>query len=175
MQIGLRTIDAACLVGLIALAAGGSVVAVESGHRKADRIARDNQASEARLGDLGKAQSVVDRLDMELKANQATLETLRKRLPESQQIGEFLADLDALAGKAGVNINKVEPGASVPGDICARTPLAFSCQGPFASLHGLLYGLESMERLVRIESVSMNRASLAGACRMDIRCSVYGR
>ncbi len=175
MYLNIRTLNVACLAGFLALALGGSVTAARSAKAKAARMDRDQKAVEVLLGDLRKAESTLVRLDASLKANQTALETLRQRLPEVEPIGGFLADLDALANKADVKVNKVAPGPCVPEGICTRTPLAFSGEGSFAGLHGVLYGLERMDRLVRVERVSITRRSPSGPCSMDITCSVYGR
>ena len=175
MHLSIRTLNTACLAGFVALAIGGSFVASRSARAKAERMDRDRKTAEVLLGEFKKAQTALGRLDATLKANQTALETLRKRLPESEPIGGFFADLDALAGKAAVKVNKVAPGQSVPEQMCTRTPLAFSCEGSFAGLHAVLHGLERMDRLVRIEQVSISRSSPSSRCSMTITCSVYGR
>jgi len=175
MHISIRTLDIACLTGFLALALGGGFLAATSVRAKADRIDRGTKAAEALLGELKRAQDALGRLDGVLKANQTALEALRTRLPESDPIGGFLADLDALARQADAKVNKVSPGQSVREDICMRTPLAFSCEGFFAGLHAALHGLERMNRLVRVERVSMSRSSESSRCSMEITCSVYGR
>jgi Tfp pilus assembly protein PilO len=175
MYLSIRAINIGCLAGFLALAIGGNFVAARSAKAKADRVDHDVQAAKVLLGEFNKAQSALLRLDATLKANQTALETLRKRLPESDPIGGFLADLDALASKTDVKVNKVAPGESVREDICTRTPLAFSCEGSFAGLHAVLHGLEHMDRLVRAEQVSISRSSPSTRCSMDITCSVYGR
>ncbi len=174
MHIGIRTLNAACLAGFVTLAAGGGFVAVWSARAKADRMARENLAAQRLLGEYRKAQSALARLDASLKANQIALETLRKRLPESEPIGRFLADLDALVREANVKVNKLTPGQSVQETICTRTPLAFSCEGSFAGLHAVVHGLEHMDRLMHVERVSIRGGYPSNRCSMDIACSVYG-
>lgn len=175
MDIGIRTLDIACLAVFAALAVGGGFVVVKTANAKADRLDREKNAVQVQLAELGKGRVALSRLNVVLNANKAALDSMMKRLPETEQIGDFLAEFDALAAKASVGISKVAQGQSVREEICTRTPISLSCQGSFESLHALLYGLENMNRIVRVERVSINRASLAESCRMDIACSVYGR
>ncbi len=175
MRNDTRTLDMVCCAGLIALAIGGTIAALKSVAARADVFDRQREAAEMRLRELNQAQTTLGRLSDVLKVNQTALETLQKRLPESERIGQFLADLDALAGRHGVRVNNVRPGRAIREEICTRTPLSFSCEGRFSDLHALLYGLESMERLVRIEEVDMVRDSLETGCTLDVKCNVYMR
>ena len=142
---------------------------------KIDRNEREAKAVEVLLGESRKAQSALDRLDAAITAHQAALETLRRRLPQSDPLSGFFAEIDALARKAAVQVNMVAPGQSVREEMCTRTPLAFSCEGSYTGLYAVLHGLECMDRLVRIEGVSMRRSPPSSRCSMDVTCSVYGR
>lgn len=175
MHLSIRTLNIACLAGFLALAIGGSFVTARAAKAKTARIDRDNKTVESLRREFNKAQAALDRLDGVLKANRTTLETLRKGLSGPEPIGGFLADLDALAGKAEVKVTAVSPGQGVPEEFCTRTPLAFSCQGSFAGLHAMLHGLERTERFVRVAQVSIGRSSLSSSCAMEITCSLYGR
>ena len=173
--MGIRTIDVACLAGLLALALGGGLAGVRSARTKAESVDRQNKAVEVRLAELKQARSVLGVFDRALRSNQTSLEALRERLPQSRGIGDFLADMDRLMTRNKVSLSNVTPGAPVAEELCTRRPLNFSCRGTFANLHAVLYGLERMSRLVRVDQVSISRDSLSSDCEMNASCSVYGR
>ncbi len=175
MHINLRTLDIACLAGLAALALGGGFTVTRSVKNRAVRLDRDRRAVEVLRAECEKAEGVLGRLDAALRVNQHALEALRKRLPEAETIGAFLADLDALAGRAGVKVSTVTPGRPVAEELCMRTPFAFSCEGSFEGIHALLSGLENMDRLVRVARVTITKPSPSDRCNMDVACNVYGR
>ncbi len=175
MHLSIRTLNVACLAGFLALGLGGLVVVAAAANAKANRIERSNKAADSLLDGLKKAQSTLSQLDAILGENQAAAEKVSKRLTESEVIGGFLADLDALASEADVKINKVASGQPVAEEVYTRTPITFSCEGSFAGLHSLLYRLERMDRLVRVEQVSISRRPPSSRCSMNVLCSVYGR
>ncbi len=175
MHLSIRTLNVACLAGFLALVLGGLVVVASAARAKANRIEHSNKVADSLLGGLMEAQSTLSLLDAILMENQAAAEKVSKKLPESEVIGGFLADLDALASKADVKINKVTSGQPVAEEVYTRTPITFSCDGSFAELHSLLYRLERMDRLVRVEQISISRRSPSSRCSMNVLCSVYGR
>lgn len=175
MNVNLRTLDIACVAGLLALALGGGVIAAKSAGASAGRVERWNAAVRARLEELGEAQSVLAAFDRAVQSNQAALDALRERLPESRSMGDFLSSLDAVARRNEVDLSQVTPGSAVAGELCQRMPVQFKCRGAFASLYAVLHELETMPRLVRVDRVTISRSSLAGPCGMDVACSVYGR
>ncbi len=175
MHLSIRTLTIACLAGFLALALGGLVVVAAAARAKANRIERSNKVADSLLDGLTEAQSTLSQLDAILRENQAAAEKVSKKLPESEVIGGFLADLDALASKADVKVNKVTSGQSVAEEVYTRTPITFSCEGSFAGLHSLLFRLERMDRLVRVEQVSISRRAPSSRYEMNAQCSVYGR
>jgi Tfp pilus assembly protein PilO len=128
----------------------------------------------ARQAELSKAQTILSALDRALMSNQAALESLRTRLPGREAMGGFLSRLDRLASQYRVELRSIQPGAPVREELCIRTPVRFACQGAFVDLHALVYNLEVMDRLVRIDSLNISSETGEESCRMDVACSVYG-
>ena len=175
MRINIRVFDVICLAGLVALAALGSLAAGKIAIARVKSTERKNLAIKAHLEELNKAKGVLGRLNSAIQANEAALTQLRTRLPESQAMGHFLSDLDTLMERSGVDLSKVAPGSPVAETLCRRTPLSFSCRGAFPDLHTVLYGLETQERVIRVDQVSITGEGESGECSMDVTCSVYGR
>ena len=93
MRITCKSLDVACLSGLVVLAVGGGVLAVRSAGGHAKRMESRNESVEARIGQLREAQLALSRLDRALRANRSALDALRRRLPESEAMGGFLSNL----------------------------------------------------------------------------------
>lgn len=171
----LQTLDGACLAGLVVLVLAGSLVAAKtvSAHRKS--IASRNAAVEKRLAELKEALGVLETLERAVRSNQSALDTLRTRLPQAQGMGDFLASLDRAARRNRLELSTVQPGSVVREEWCGRTPVGITCRGAFTNLHAFLYQLETMERLVRVESVAIHGGSPTEPCGMTVSCSVYER
>lgn len=175
MTFSVRQFDVACLIGLFALTLLGGAATVQTAVVKNRRVARRNAALAAQLAAAQQAESVRDRLNSIMHADEAALESLRARLPESRGIGAFLARLDAIMDRHQVDLGEVTPGRPVREELFTQTSLSFSCRGTFASLHAVLYDLEHLDQLVRVTRVSISRGSLSEDCEMSVQCRVYER
>jgi Tfp pilus assembly protein PilO len=138
-------------------------------------VADRNAAVLARLDDLRAASRVLETLDAALRSNQSAFDTLRMRLPQSPGMGDFLANLDRTARNNGLELSTVQPGSVVREEWCVRTPVSFTCRGAFANLHTFLFQLENMERLVRVEELTISGGGRSEPRMMTVSCSVYGR
>ena len=175
MQLNKRILDSLCLAGLITLILVGSVVCVKLAVVRVKSVQQKTRVIDDYVTQLKKAQTVRGRLNSAIAANEAALTQIRTRLPESESMGMFLADLDAMMDKNKVDLSKVTPGSPVSEALCRRTPLSFSCRGNFTNLHAVLYGLETQQRVVLVDKVSIVGGASPGECAMDVSCSVYGR
>lgn len=175
MKLNAKTLDMACIAGFLVFAVGGSVLALRSARAYAGRVAHRNRSVEERIVELKKAQAVLDRLELALRSNEAALAALRRRLPDSLGVGQFLSSLHAVMTRHDVELSKVTPGDTAAHDLYRKTAMSFRCRGAFADLHAVMYELETMERLVRIEGVSIGGGAAGRSCSMDVACSVYSR
>jgi Tfp pilus assembly protein PilO len=82
-------------------------------------------------------------------------------IPTAPDADAFIEDITFLAQQTGVDL--VSLSLSPPSDAALETELpaftisvALSVQGEYFEILGLLYGLESMERLVRVDSVNLS-------------------
>ena len=174
MYLNIKTLDIVCLTGLLTLALGGSIVLAGTAMaRTKESVSRDKVRS-LRLAELLKAEQVKSDIDAGLRTHRPAFVAIQQRLTKSRNIGEFIADLDRIALRRKVDLDRVDPGAKREDVGYHRTTVSFACRGSFIDLHAVLCDLELMPRLLRIESVDMNRSSLADDCSMNVSCCVYG-
>lgn len=175
MNVNIRMFDRTCLVGLLVLTLGGGCGLARSAKARTQKRGRMVSARHTYLIELREAQSVNREIDAGLQANRATLTSLQERLDHSISIGEFIGDLEKLALKRGVGVDRVQPGQEQTEFGCRKTSVSFNCHGAFKDLHATLCALAHMPYLVRVENVGMDRNALSGDCVMDVTCCVYGR
>lgn len=176
MQITAKTLDIACLSVFVIVAIGGGYLVANSVASQARRTTQHIQNMEGLLWKLGEAERALATVETAVQANQDALEALRKRLPESRDMGEFLSALDEVTKRNGVVLSKVAPGETVANELCHRIAVQFHCKGAFADLHATLHGIETMERIVQIEQVSISGGGAPGAqCSMDVSCGVFSQ
>jgi len=175
MRMHTNTLDVTCLAGLLALTLVAGVGGMKVVSARAAAANRQEKALQASQKELAEAQTVLSSLQRAIQANQPALERLYQRLPETQSMGDFLFELDAMISRNRVALSQVAPQTPVAEVLSIRTPLQFSCRGSFLDLHTVLYSLENQTRVVRVNQVTLRRGSSEQECMMDVVCDVYGR
>jgi Tfp pilus assembly protein PilO len=175
VKFDVKTLDIICMTGLLALVLGGSFVALKSIRSNSMRADQRHAAIEKSVSQLAQAEAVLSTITQVVESNQAALDTLRERLPESSTMGDFLSRLDALAQQNSINLSSVTPGETKAEELCSKTRVQFECSGSFNNLHSFLYNLETLPRLVRIDQTTITRTSPDRPSSMDVTCNVYSR
>jgi Tfp pilus assembly protein PilO len=94
---------------------------------------------------------------------------MERGMPVRPELASFIDDLTLLAGRTGVDLDTISP--SAPAEIVDsgyyEMPVGLLLQGEFFEVLGFLYGLESMDRLVRVDGISLGRIEVAVADATD--------
>lgn len=95
--------------------------------------------------------------DSELSYQRATAE-LERSIPMTPNLAEFIEDFNLLADETGVDVIALSPALPVAiEDVPFQTlDISTTIEGQFFEVLGFLYGLEDLERLVRIDGVSLS-------------------
>lgn len=84
---------------------------------------------------------------------------MENAIPEFPEVDAFLEELNFLANRTGVILEQVSLATPIEPAEDAGGPLTINAtmnvQGQYFEVLGFLYGLEAMERLVRVETVSL--------------------
>jgi Tfp pilus assembly protein PilO len=86
-------------------------------------------------------------------------------IPERPHLEEFIEQVHALAGSTGVELQTLTPSLpEVIGDDTELRQITISVQveGQFFEILGFLFGLSDMERLVRVDAVSLASSAVEG-------------
>jgi len=90
-------------------------------------------------------------------------------VPESENLGDLLADISRLAADLHLSEQNVTPSAAVPFGEVSCLPLEVRMHGSFAALFEFIRRIESLPRLARVERASL-RAAADGAAALE--CSL---
>ena len=110
MRMELRTFDMAFLAGLAALVLLGGFATVRAARARSVQVAMHKREVYAQREELQKAEGRLATLDAAIQSNQKALDALRRRLPEAQDIGSFLAAVDVVATRNQAVVISVVPG-----------------------------------------------------------------
>ena len=175
MALKLHTLDRICLalIILISLACGCWTV---NWTLKQHRLSRqENDLLAKKLKDLNLAETNLQHFKKVLDTAQKELNILNERIPESAKIGEFLKHVNLLVKERNINLISLHPQPVVEEKHCNRIPIRLVVEGSFGSVHQLLYDLETMNRMVVMETMQMTRSNEAQTCRVNMTASVFER
>jgi type IV pilus assembly protein PilO len=74
-------------------------------------------------------------------------------LPEQKDVDELLAQLNDIGKKAGLVIERVEPGAESRGEFFARIPVRMEVSGNFHEVATFLQEVAHMRRIVNVNNI----------------------
>jgi Tfp pilus assembly protein PilO len=175
MALEIRTLDRLGAV-VVALVLGLCVLYVlASGVRIHARLASQEAQLRQKRQSHAEARAALHKVQAALTSADQGFAQLRDKIPESGHIGEFLERLDGLMKERQIALTRLEPQPAVRENIFLRTPVRFACSGASADLFRLVFDLETMDRVVTLESMQIRRASLKEPCEAEIQASLYER
>lgn len=99
---------------------------------------------------------------------QVAIQEMEASIPIDPELDAFIEDLTFLAERSGVDL--VAVAANPPAPVIAEDAADFfevevtlALEGQFFELLGFLYGLEEMERLVRVDNMALNPSAVPEA------------
>ena len=106
---------------------------------------------------LSQLQAIVD---SEL-TYRAALGELESSIPENPDIADFIEAVNLLALESGVELTALQPAqpSTVEGADFFEIRVSMALEGQYFEVLGFLFGLSDMERLVRVDSISLNPVS----------------
>lgn len=109
------------------------------------------------------------------RQGQIDLAAFREAIPPREEFTAWLGELFALAGKAGLSIDRVQyDPKEVAEKGLLRYTLNFSVAGSYAEIKRFIFSLEQSPRIVVIEEVSLSRGEQnQGEVGLRIRLATY--
>lgn len=127
------------------------------------------------LIELKSAEENFENLNTLLADTKRELEFLDKRIPVSVNIGEVLKEIDYFMQDRKITLLSLQPLPPVEEKLYTKIPIRLMFEGSFASIYHLLYDLETMNRMLVAENMSISRRNLDEKCQAVITASVYQR
>ena len=99
---------------------------------------------------------------------------MEQSIPVRPDLATFIDAVTLLAERSGIDLLAIQPAAPVqdPEEPYYQIDVGLSLQGSFWEVLGFLYGLESLERLVRVDLVSLaaTESDTPPVCRKEYEC-----
>lgn len=96
------------------------------------------------------------------------------KIPRQRELGTFLGRITDLMNEHNLKEQVVTPGSEAKSDELNCIPVDIQCKGNLAQMFEFFKGLQSLERLVRIEQIKLsNDADFSGELRLETRAVIY--
>ena len=131
------------------------------------------EASEALERDREQAKELA-RLGGDVDRMTKQLAVYDRRLPDRQELGQFLKDVSTTARVAGLESTAIEPQRVAPGELYLQAPFSMKFNGKFDQLVRFMGQAKAMTRLTHIRSMTVrNDSDLSGRCNVDMVMTIY--
>ena len=175
ININIKRLDQVCiaLVIIVSLICGYWVMNRTIKQRW--QLRQENEIISKTLIELKSAEENFENLNTLLADTKRELEFLDKRIPKSVNIGQVLKEIDYLMKDRKIILLSLQPLPPVEEKLYTKIPIRLMFEGSFASIYHLLYDLETMNRMLVTEDMSISRRNLDEKCHAVITASVYQR
>jgi len=136
--------------------------------------------------DLVVAQDTEQRLRVQIRQLQeirdreveytAALTQLEALIPERPLLDEFIEEIFALTNETGVDLQSLAPSLPVPteeGADLREIIISAQIEGEFFEVLGFLFGLNEMERLVRVDGIAVTSSAVDGETILSIGIEMH--
>jgi Tfp pilus assembly protein PilO len=139
------------------------------------QLRQENEIITKALIELKSAEENFENLNTLLADTKTELEFLNKRIPVSVNIGEVLKEIDYLMKNRKIILLSLQPLPPVEEKLYTKIPIRVMFEGSFANIYHLLYDLETMNRMLVAENMSISRRNLDEKCQAVLTACVYQR
>ena len=170
-----KQIDHICLIVVIIVTISCFSLTVVAGARKRREVTRQNEMISQQLMKLKQVVTKLKNLQSLLEATQEKIKFFDERIPRSSEIGKFLGDLGAMVKAKDIVLISVQPKSEEKEKTIARTPVHMKFKGAFVNIYHLLNELETMNRIVVMEQMTIVKSNKDQECQVDFVAGILNR
>jgi Tfp pilus assembly protein PilO len=165
-------LHAAGLAIALAVAATGYVCLLRPVSDRIEQCEDSAARLEARLRNADARRAEQQELARRKAALAQEAEVLVHRVPDEALEAEFLSQVSAAAGQAGLKVLDYRPAAAGARENCWQMEIRISCSGSYRSLCGFLDRLSAFDRLSRMTDAEISAAGPEG-CAIQMTMVIF--
>lgn len=123
--------------------------------------------------DLTIAENNLTLLQGVLADSQAILTRLNQRIPRTAGVGDLLTVIHEQINQRNIVLTQFSHKPPEKISRYQRIPLHLILEGKFLALYHLVHDVETLNRLVIIESIRITTSEKQGVCRMELMANVF--
>jgi len=139
------------------------------------QLRQENEIISKAIIELKSAEENFESLNTLLADTKAELDFLDKKIPRSVNIGQVLKEIDSFMKDRNIVLVSLQPLPPEEEKLYTKIPIRVMFEGSFTNIYHLLYDLETMNRMLVAENMSISRRNLDEKCQAALTASVYQR
>jgi len=175
MSLSLKQIDRICITLIVLVGVSCGYLTFDLDRKRKKAIQQETEMVTQGSRELDLAESQLQYLAKSLQTLKSDLESLKRRIPDSAEIGEFLKRLDASRQRNSVILLSVQPQPAQRNNLYSQIPIRMLFKGSFGRVYRMLYELETMDPTLVIEKMVMNELKEGEECQVDLRANIFER
>jgi len=175
MRINIKRFDVICLTLLISVSVGCGYWVVNNTLKSQRQLRQENEIVSKGLVELQSVEENYDNLNALLEQTKKEFELVDQRIPESVNIGEVLKEIDFLMKQRKITLLSLQPLPRVEKKLYVKIPIRLIFEGSFVNIYHFTYDLETMNRMLVAQNMTINRNNLDEKCRAELTAAVYQR
>ena len=173
MNLSLKSLDRICLLTIIIVAALAGSWAVRHGVKQRAQVRLEDGLYLRSVNKTNLAESSIQHLKTALNAARSESKTLKARIPESAEIGKFLKQLDVRIKQRKITLLTLQPMPKVKEKYFTKIPLRLVFKGAFIDIYNLLHDLETMDRMLAAETMTISKSRYDEQCRVELTLNMF--
>jgi Tfp pilus assembly protein PilO len=173
MRLSLKNLDRICLLTIIIVVGVCGFLVTKQGVKQKTQVRQENALYARGLENMNLAESNLQRLNSGLKAIKNELKAIREQVPETVEIGKFLKQIDSLVKRSNIVLITLQPLPKEQEKYFTKIPIRLMFKGAFSDIYHLLCELETMERLLVTEKITISKLGNSEQCRVDLTLNVF--
>lgn len=168
-----RRVDIMALAILIVLASLVAYLSVSSSLGRIKALTAEQETLTSRLSYLTELAQVLGQGEKTLELLQTGIAELDRRLPAAVGFPAFYGTLTECAVGQNVLLAEIQPGSVTDEEDYLRMAVGLRGKTTFENLHAFLFALGNLERLTKVERLSVEPSEEPYLCDIDMTVNIY--
>ena len=173
MNLSVKNLDRICLLAVLIVTVSCGLWASKYSTKKRKQVLLENSLYSRMTNKINQADSALTQLRAMLNESQDRFKSLKARIPESGEIGKFLKQLDTRIKQRKITLITLQPLPVVKERFFTKIPIRLIFKGDFVDTYRLLYDLETMNRLLATEILTITKSGRHEPCRVELTINIF--
>ena len=174
-MLSIKNIDRICIVIILLIALGSGYLTSNLVVKQKRLLRQENQLLSKRIKDMNLAEISLKQIRTVLDNARRELKALNERIPEKAEIGALIHQLDAKFRERKITLAGFMPQPPQKEKLYTKVPLRLTFTGTFNNIYHLLDDLETMNRILVVEQISVKGGQSGDENTVDLTANVFER